>query len=351
MKHILLLLALAIPSVGSAQIFNRIVSGESFTVNLNEQRTDKSFVVRLRIPDTPIAIRNAELFDDRGREIQFRMLADPVNGIIIGTPVEGLQVELINLVDGEDNPRFIVTGRRGEETVNLNADDLYITDLKFGEYCVSLTSLEASNLPINVNLAVDISGSMFDALPDVRQSFLDFMGQLPDKAMCRVTLFDDVSRYIHPNAPGGGILSTDSAPTFQCAEFEKIDVETIFQARGGTNIVGALAPLYQHALEQPDALNLVSVISDGLGSASRSSQAFVDLVVLRSQAVEEVGAYTLVNWLGGYQSNYPLGDLADSSIFGRVGNQPFAQEFFAQNGQFLGAQSVLQPVACNGSEN
>ena len=71
-----------------------------------------------------------------------------------------------------------------------------------------------------------------------------------------------------------------------------------------------------------------------------------NLVALREQAIEMSGAYTAVNWLGQFSQSYPLADLADYSLPGPVGNQPYAQDFFTLSRALLGAQSILTPVSC-----
>lgn len=345
MRWLITVLLFALSASGlSAQVFDMLARNEPAGVNLHEAWNSHRFVAQIRIPETPDAMKNAELFDQKGRLVRFRMLADGVSELIIGTVKDGLEIELLRKLDSDKGPQFILVGRQDGQPVSLGSDDVMVTDLKRRAYSVELEKLDVSDVPITVSMAVDVSGSMAHAMADVRQSFLDFVGQLPLGTNCRVALFNHQVQYLDPSISKGA-LTSDVVRPLPCESFLSIEGDTLFVAGGGTDIVKALTPFYEEALKETETQTLVAVISDGIGGASRWSSAFRRLVTLRAQAVEAVGTYTAVNWLGAYASNYPLSDLADTSIFGQVGNQPVAQGFFQGARKLLQSQVLATPVA------
>ena len=346
-----LLLSSALAASASAQQFDYAASAivPEFNINLNAQIAELDFTLQLRVPNTPEAIRNQPFFTEDGRKIHFRMLADPLRGYIIGTPVEGLELELLQIVDGSDTPRFVVIGRQNSALYDLSEDDLFVTDLRFGDYCLELEKAETAKLPLSVSLAVDVSGSMDHALPDVRQSLADFVASLPPRAMCEVVLFNhEIHHLVSPGSDIESLLSTEPVQPQQCSGFaDQAFLESAMKTGGGgTDIMSPLRFLYERSLTRPDELNLILVISDGAGRASRRSREFRDLVALRDQSIEMSGTYTIVNWLGHFSQKYPLADLADYSLPGPVGGQAYAQDFFASSRALLEAQRILTPVAC-----
>jgi len=135
MIRVILLFSIAFSSISEAQILNLDDTRTSRAItDLNRELRTQIQLLQLRIPETPQAIRAAELFDHLGRSIEFRMLADPKLGYIIGTHRSDLTLELIKGVSNPVAPQFVVTGHVGEQLVDLTEDDLYITDLGFGEH-------------------------------------------------------------------------------------------------------------------------------------------------------------------------------------------------------------------------
>lgn len=334
---------LALASQASAQSLGNGLP--TFNVNLNEGLSDLDFRLQLRIPNTPEAIRNQPFFTEDGREIHFRMLADPLRGIIIGTPIEGLEIELLHILDKDGSPQYVVIGRDNQVVYDLSPDDLFVTDLQLGEYCLKLEEAVSAPVPLNVGLAVDISGSMKDAIPDVRRSLADFARTLPEKATCEVVLFDHTAKYLNP--PHG--VSDVPVPSMSCAAFSDAGFleQNVQTNGGGTYLVGPLRELYEGTLQRSQELNLLLAISDGAGQTRRNDPDFQELVKLRDTAVEMSGTYTAVNWLGNFRENYPLADLADSSLPGPVGSQPYADDFFAGAQTLLNGQHILTPQSCD----
>jgi len=191
---------------------------------------------------------------------------------------------------------------------------------------------------------------MAHARSDVSRSLQSFLAQLPEKAQCQITLFDHNQYHLAPDGAAIGGYQTGATPKAAlCSSFQNTATAQAIEriGGGGTDIVEALEPMYQSVLANKEALNLVLVISDGAGSAWRWSPAFRTLVDIRTRAVEEAGAYTVVNWLGNFATNYPLGDLADLSLPGPVEQQPFAQDFFRRANGILNSQSVVTPRTCS----
>lgn len=348
----ILLTSSVLATTASAQQFNLSAAANApeFNINLNAQLATLDYTLQLRVPDTPEAIRTQPFFTEDGRKIHFRMLADPVRGFVIGTPVEGLELELLQIIDDGDKPKFVVIGRQNEVLYDLTEEDLFVTDLRFGEYCLKLQQAETSDLPLNVWLAVDISGSMVGVLSDVRQSLADFASSLPPRALCDVVVFDHELHYLDPPRPGfPGGQSMVSGQPLACSMLDDMAFleSAVVSHNGGTDIVTPMRHVYEQALAHPEELNLALVISDGAGRATRGNPAFRNLIRLREQAIEMSGVYSVVNWLGQFNQSYPLADLADYSLPGPVGNRPYAQDFFTNSRALLGAQSILTPVPCD----
>lgn len=303
MMRLFILILLGWCSTASAQLLDLRSDQTRVTADLNQDQRIEQRLGPLRIPDTPDAIQNAELRDHQGRGIKFRMLADPDAGIIIGTHRDDLTLELIGQVTPQGSPQFILTGRQDERLIQLRADDLMVTDLSYGRHCVDLTPVTEGGVPLNVQVALDVSGSMEGFRGDIATSLRSFLELVPPEAQCQVQLFDDDRYFLSaPQADGSPLtLSRNASPPALCSAFND---ERVMQAidsvgGGGTEIVAALTPLFQEVLKRRDASNLMLVISDGAGSAHRSSAAFQALKHLRDTAVEMANAYTLVKWLGG----------------------------------------------------
>jgi hypothetical protein len=331
------------PSFDQTQSFSFTTpKSDTFSFNLNAGLTETAFSHRLRVPITPSEILQTDFMTATGLPLQFRMLADGEHGLIIGTPVDGLQLELLTRLNADGQPQYVVIGRQGNVLYDLTADDLFLTDLQFGDYCFTLEALEQAGVPLNIELAVDVSGSMHEAMPEVQRSFSTFVGQVPLGAQCRTTLFNDKNRELQPR---GAAINQDG--TFNCADFDDpAQLANEMVASGGTNIVTPLTAMYQRLEQATEQVNLAVIISDGLGENDRSSPAFQRLRVLRDQAVAATGVYTVVLWRGQYSQDYPLGDLADASVIGPQSSTDTIADFFTQSEALLRAQRVVTPVSC-----
>lgn len=317
-------------------------STTGFAVNLNAGLKEAIFSHRLRVPLTPAEVLNAEFLTAAGAPIQFRMLADPDMGLIIGTPVVGLELELITRLDASGDVQYIVMGRRDGKPYNLQAGDLHLTNLRFKDFCFTMEPLEQAGIPLNIEFALDVSGSMSDVMDDMGRSLRSFVSALPAEAQCRATLFSDVYTDL---VPPGQSMSGDA--TYSC---NLLDDQHLLDAAlvsgGGTNIVAPLTAMYQRLQRAQERLNLAVVISDGAGSETRYSPAFKQLQTVRDEAVEQSGVYTVVSWLGSFNQNFPLSDLADSSVVGPLADANAIRTFFARSEALLQAQRVVTPVSC-----
>ncbi len=314
----------------------------------------ETMIWRLQMPmvPTPEGIKKATLYDDSGNVIEYRILADAVSGLIIGTHLPGVTIDLAKVLKRNGQTRFVVSGRNADGTpINLKKEDLALIDLKHRNQCFALEELGSGSVRASVVVAVDNSGSMGDALPDIKVSLVNFVQNAPAGAECRIHTFNGGSTSLHPpsnSRPGRADSPHDLNATsiddyyYQCSEFTSNFLNRHISAGGGTDIINALTPLYEGALDRKADLNFILVISDGLGSVrSAKNRQFAQLQALRDQAVEEAAAYTIVNWLGAFNTNYPLARLAHYNIFGRAPDQPFAQDFFAQSSQLLKNQKVM----------
>lgn len=334
-------LAMGIASAAlTQQIDTTRSASQSFQVDLNAPRKSP-FVIRLRIPDTPEAIKHAEIYDARGRELEFRvLLAGDSAPWILGTHLPGVSLEIIHRAGDNE---FVLQARDADgNLITIARDDLHLTDRKYGDYCFDFAAMRSADLPIYIKAAIDISGSMDTFIPDVRKSFKEFLAQVPERSLCQVTLFDSETHYLDPEKQD---WQTKRQPLRACNAFKSDKVLARIKSRGlSTNIVEALRPLYDaNGITKASQINVV--LSDGAGDAKRGSRAFRDLIAAREEAVTVTGVYTLVNWLGFYKTDFPLADLADQSVFGTM-NATAGQAAFDATALVLDAQHHLTITDC-----
>lgn len=313
------------------------------STNLYEARAhlDK-FVARVRIPDTPAAILNADILDRYGREVKFRMLASEEMGLILGTHLEGVLLSQTHLVEEGGQFFLIISAVRNGQPFLPSKEDLHLTDLSHRDFCFDVEPVSASDVAVNINLAVDISGSMSDVMSDVRTSIAEFLTRVPSHAQCQVILFDQSPYLLDPT---DGSLKRNGAGFESCAAFQtETALGAVKSYDGGTRIARALAPIYRNHRTNQDALNLLLVISDGIGNESR--RAFGRLRAMRDVAVEQNGIFTAVNWLGDYDTSYPLQSIADEEVVGILDNERVSERFFNKLSYFLAAQAKVTPRPC-----
>ena len=313
---------------------------QGFTLDLSQAR-QTDFFVKLRIPNTPDAIKEAVIFDLEGREIQFRVLLAEGEEWILGTHLPGITFEILHRP--EDNS-FVVIGRDANgNLVELSRDDLFLTGTRFNQQCFDFAKVDGTSLPLRVHIALDISGSMDGVLLTLKFNLRNFLSRTPSHAQCQIAVFDGDVRYLSTN---GGVGNREPAPATCQSFIGGLDGSDLGARSGGTNIIKALTPIYRRSLKAPDESHLALVISDGVGRNEAGSRAFRRLQRTAAQAVEDAGIYTIVNWLGSFDQNYPLASLADQSIIGTQGGQ-IGQAFFDGSLRLVSAQRQLTVTACD----
>jgi hypothetical protein len=310
-------------------------------IELDTRRVDPSKIqLQFRIPNTPTAILSAAIYDHRSRKINFRMLLDEERGIILGTHLPDVQIELIH---DPAAGTYTLVGRRNGIAFALDEDDVYVTDLSYNTQCFSLDEPNQTDIPLFIGVAIDVSGSMFPYLDDVRQSFTNFIQSVPKGSMCQVVAFDSDAFTIEPR-------SNSTLPGHRgyqaCADFEDMDAEVTIRTRGrSTALIASLNPFYTDFLTKSEASNMLLVLSDGHGD-TRRRRVVRDFLRLREDAVEEAGVYTVVNWLGDYNSRAPISAVADHTFVGTQGGNA-GRKFFQKSMQFINAQRILSLQNCN----
>jgi hypothetical protein len=326
-----------------AQSFDLGAQGEDNVIfDLNaDRRLELGTSFTLRIPNTPEHIQNAHILDDQGREIQFRLLLDQTEQWVLGTHQDDIQIELLHKLD---DGTFVISGRKQGQVFILKTEDLFVTDLEWGEQCFELAGLEDTDVPVNIGIALDISGSMDGVLAQVAGSFQSFIREAPEAAHCKVAAFDHDSMSLDPIK---GL--TLNPPSYRaCSDYRDFSNQLLQSRNGGTKVASALTPFYQDFLTRDDEINLMLVVSDGVGGHDKRKQ-IAGLEAARNLAVERAGVYTIVNWLGGYDTGYPLARLADQSIYGAATGQA-GRSFFDQSLRTVQAQSVLRMRDCKAGE-
>lgn len=349
MKGLLSLLVGLAAGAATAQTDNSILQipgrGNDNSVMTPWPRDDGTIQFPLRVGRTDDAILSAELFNARGDLIYFRALADRESGHIIGTSDRDLQIEILRSVNDGQQMHFIISGRKDGQRYPLGRDDVALLNQYRAEECSELAPYEAEKIPLQVFFAVDISGSMRTALPDVRGSVANFLRQLPETARCEMMLFDGGTFYVVPDgaSPSGATFERrTNGPLPQCSLFasERLLRDMITSRGGGTDIVGAMTATYGRVMQFEQAHNLIMVLSDGFGQFD-TARAFSRLGDLKLHAVNKAGAFTFVNWLGDRNHEARLAELADGMLVGQIGSGPIAQEFFQSVTDELASQYVL----------
>jgi len=313
---------------------NETPSNNNPTFNINQLLKERTpSIIKLRIPNTPDGIRTAELYDERGRQINFRFLLDPKTGLILGTHLDGIVIELIHDASGG----YVILGRdKNGRIVDLHPDDLSLTDINFGERCFTLESGNSSSLGVNIGIALDVSGSMDHVLRDVSQAFQTFIQAAPENAMCQVLLFDDKVYNFNTDGSHGYFQTRDLV---QCKQYARNNLQ-LPKIGGGTNIAEPASLLFEGLLKTPNARNIVIILTDGNDALSGQS-----LFSLRDQAVEKAGVYTVLNFLGNYSANAPISRIGDETLIGLNGAKA-GQAVFDQTTQLIQSQKVLHLAAC-----
>lgn len=85
-----------------------------FRLDLHKDTRNLNITTRLRIPNTPEAIRTVKLRDQNGRAVQFRMLVDAQKGVILGTHLKGIKLELVRRSKAAGDLQYFVVGRDGQ---------------------------------------------------------------------------------------------------------------------------------------------------------------------------------------------------------------------------------------------
>ena len=365
MKRVAAALALSFwGSVAAGQVFDRTADTATGSLRLGEIRElQKPLIFSTRIPDTPEGILAAEIYSQRGEEVKFRVLADPTSGLIIGTIRDDIEITVTKVVRDRGQTHFIVSAMRDGQFVALRAEDIVVVDRRYRDQCFSWSRLtDDQDTQVLVQVFVDVSGSMREAMPDVRASASEFLHRLPANAICRMRVFGDnqigiregaVSRSIEPGQAAG---AAPVYPVQSCDAFADPDFlnQHLQPTRSGTKIPEAMLEGYLDLIAthnrlqvsyNSDPLSLVMVITDGLDG--RTGRVFNDMLGARDQAIQEYGTYTFVNWLGSFDQGAPVARIADGQLIGRVGNRPFAEDFFRNTLQLVDNQHVLRPRSCS----
>lgn len=290
--------------------------------------------------NTPDEIKFAKLFNTAGEAIRFRMLADERTGVIIGTTRDGVRMFLVKQLSQDGQEVYVLSAEeKGGALITLDESDLYVTNREREQICFDVDPMTESQIPISVGVAVDRSGSMTDAIADVRASMIQFLEQVPKRAQCRVVFFNHDAVQAMKDGTIAAVGGNHAASCALLGEHAASGAyDSVLIAGGGTDIVPPLQYLYDGAGSEPEAVNVVLVISDGLTETS----GFDDLT-RRKQAAE---AFTVVNWLGSYDQNYPLGKLSNHDVFGRTPGTPYAQVFFNQVQRQLNNHLVVKTRTC-----
>ena len=314
-------------------------NGEGFTLDLSVPR-NVDFALKLRIPNTPEAIKDAQIFDLTGREIQFRTLLAEDENWILGTHREDINFEILHQPEDES---FVILARdEAGDPIDIARDDLFLTDTQFKDQCFDMQAVDGSHLPLNIQIALDVSGSMDTALPQLKSNLSQFLAAAPSQARCQITVFDIETRFMDTS----GRVHGHGLEAHICSHYLNGLTQSQLGARQeGTNIVKALSPIYDRSLARPDESHLALIISDGIGENEENSHAFKRLKSDATNAVEATGIYTIVNWLGSYDQNYPLSSLADQSVVG-AGQGGIGKAFFEKSLDLIDAQRQLTITEC-----
>ena len=310
----------------------------------NAGMTGTTFGRRLRLPNVPDAVLNATFYTQDGLLVQHRILVDEQLGWVIGTHLDGVKIDFIQNLDTDPVSYLITAYDAAGNVVELKEGDIFVGNTAAGEYCPNLKKLPQSNIPFNVAMVIDASGSMRKALPDIHASVSAFSRQLPGHAKCQVATFTD--ELISHDIQSGNTASNRMFAPQPCALLQEATsvAQFVQTANGNTDIAGAMDVYYADSQQREGQSNFVALITDGLdGSTNRT---FNRMMQTREAAVKTAGTYTFVNWLGDYDPRSNIVQLADSQLEGRIGSQRVGAEFFDDAIKQLNARWVVAPKHC-----
>ena len=221
--------------------------------------------------------------------------------------------------------RFYITFRdtRGRPTL-LAKDDIGVIYPDGAPRCFDLKRVDEVAGALKVDLVLDRSGSMQNALPAVRAAAARFMALLPDVARCRVTSFNGAYRR--------------HTADYQACAAGRHALDSL-KAEGATDLFGALGAVYDSLDRAGGGQRLVVVVTDGVGTANR-----LDKDALRRKK----SATTFVFWSGDYEET-ALQGVADEAIYGRHELPRTLDRYFRSIDSAVRAQQVIVTKKACGS--
>ena len=297
--------------------------------------TDLELSFKYRIPNTPEGIRTALLYDRKGRELDFRVLLDKDLELILGTALKGIVFEVLH------SPRkgvYTILGRKDGKPYRFTKDDLQLLDTRFREKCMDLVNPSELNIPNYIGIAIDISGSMRTFTDDLERSLSAFLQTVPEQSFCQIIQFDGRMFYVDPQSS----RLVNSAPPFTlCSKFRDINIQSY---NGDTYITPPTTALYEALRQKNEGNTLLLLLTDGQGNPYEEPR-ISGVLKLREQAEKEAGVYSIINWMGVYDQNYPISKIANDAVFG-IGGKEAGEKFFDHSKGFIGGQQQVAVREC-----
>ena len=290
----------------------------SFNLNLqelNQESLQRNFAIRIIDPFNRDDLDKLVLTTSNGRRIKFQVaVSHNKEDFIIGSPIENRQIliSFVDIIDRKFVLTFSVKDQSGNFIIPSSNQEIYVFDSNGREMCFNIEPIEHSGLPIHIGIAADVSGSMTPYSLELQDTLQQFMEHAPKNALCSVVDFND-RVFIHQRA--------------KSCHFSTISLRN---PNGGTRIYPALYELYSQLHRSAKGLKLALVISDGVSETTNITAA----------KSAKKGITTFVNWLGDYDTQYPLKQFADAEVFGSAASNGLLGTFFSKANANLHHQYV-----------
>ncbi len=232
-------------------------------------------------------------------------------GVIIGSVAPITQ---ISIREGKDNLVFALFHNDKNEVLVPRRDQVQIFDMNsFKPVEFDYTPLsQPKNASMNVDVLIDISGSMENALPAVRYATNGFMSGLPSFTNCNIFTFNDMVTRLTPNA----------LPCVRAVRWLPN-----FKAGGKTALHSAIKnSLEGHAAQKTKYPALTIIVTDGKDTQNPE----ITLQMLKELKAKS-HSKILVFWAGSYDPNYLQG-LADIEMTSDKNIQTDLERFFTSIG-------------------
>jgi len=268
-----------------------------------------------------LKVRRSDLRLNDGRKFSAFGVHKDAGLVVLG----GGNITHISISSVEDGDASVLFYGKGNSIISPKPNDIAVFDTEFNELEFAYTPLKApGSLSVNVNLALDTSGSMKGHLDVVASNAQNFMQQLPEFTQCSLITFDAVVKHLSHKK--------DSCPDSAYL------LNRPLQLGGYTALYQAIETGFANApAKSSNSLpNIVVVITDG-----KNTSPYAGSLASLIEAKKQSNSKLFVFWAGDYDPLHLRG-LADKELVSTQNLDQELERFFTSLGVSISGIQTLK---------